>query len=402
MTWQRDGSIHTAAWLSTRGNLAPKRVVPVDDRLTADQAVKYAAQGTAMLWLGDFHNAKQMLSAIDRRVAKGSKGGKKPRRGSGGADAGELTDAEEFYRIRQARAGRSRIMSQILVPLEVDAESGLAEIPLARAPHVGAVVEFGYGGWAGSGSNPGSGAESADTRRAVVSLQELVGVQGAYQWFVNGVDVPSLGAKIYPHYGTFLPTRHEYVDLVAQVPLAENLELAFDIGTGTGVLAAVLAKRGVQRVVGTDLHQRAVDCANDNFARLGIAAVASAQLTSMFPEGRAPLIVCNPPWLPGSAATTLDAAVYDPGSKMLLRFLNGLSSHLTDGGEGWLIISDLAELLGLRTRDMLLEAIERAGLVIIDRLDTVPAHGRASDATDVLHAARSREVTSLWRLGVRG
>ena len=402
MTWQRDGKTHSAAWLSANERPAPKRVVTVDDRLTADQAVKYAAQGTAMLWLGDFHNAKQILSAIDRRVAKGGKGrakGSQGKSGAGAASAG-LTDAEEFYRIRQARAGRSRIMSLILVPLEIDAATGLFELPLSRAPRVGPAIEFGYGDWAGSGSQPGAGIDGVEARRAVVSLQELVGVQGAYQWFVNGVNVPSLGAKIHPHYGTFLPTRHEYVDLVAQAPLSCDVELAFDIGTGTGVLAAVLAKRGVRKIVGTDIHQRAVDCANDNFARLGIAAVASAQVTSMFPEGRAPLIVCNPPWLPGSAATTLDAAVYDPGSKMLLQFLNGLSSHLTEGGEGWLIISDLAELLGLRTREMLLEAIARAGLEVIDRIDTVPTHGRATDAKDVLHAARSREVTSLWRLGV--
>lgn len=398
MTWLRDGETRSAAWLSTSDRPAPKRVVPVDDRLTADQAVAYAAQGTAMLWLGDFHNAKQILSAIDRRVAKGGKSSKK----SGKSEAAARTDAEEFYRIRQARAGRSRIMSLILVPLEFDATTGLSELPLPRAPKVGPAIKFGYGDWAGSGSKPGTGIESSGGRRAVVSFQELVGVQGAYQWFVNGVDVPSLGAKIHPHYGTFLPTRHEYVDLVAQAPITSGLEIAFDIGTGTGVLAAVLAKRGVRKIVGSDIHQRAVDCANDNFARLGLASVAHAQLTSMFPEGRAPLIVCNPPWLPGSAATTLDAAVYDPGSKMLLQFLNGLAAHLTEGGEGWLIISDLAELLGLRTREMLLEAIAAAGLEVVDRLDTVPTHGRASDARDVLHAARSREVTSLWRLRVSG
>src|SRR5690606_29987512 len=102
---------------------------------------------------------------------------------------------------------------------------------------------------------------------------------------------------------------------------------------------------------------------------------AEAHLANMFPAGRAPLIVCNPPWLPGSAATSLDAAIYDPGSTMLLQFLAGLRHHLTDDGEGWLIISDLAELLGLRSRQMLLDAIERAGLRVIDRLDTTPTHG---------------------------
>jgi hypothetical protein len=35
--------------------------------------------------------------------------------------------------------------------------------------------------------------------------------------------------------------------------------------------------------------------------------------------------------------------VYDEGSRMLLGFLNGLAAHLAPGGEGWLILSDLAE-----------------------------------------------------------
>ncbi|GAA1318446.1 class I SAM-dependent methyltransferase [Leucobacter albus] len=359
----------------------------VDDTLTADRAISLASRGTAMLWLGDYHGAKQLLGAIGRRLTK--RRGKPARRGSrpaarGGGAGGT---AEEFYRIRQARAQRSRILSLILIPLDLPA-GGSATIPLPRAPEIGAAIAFAYGEAAAVGA-----------RRAVVSLQELVGVLSAHQWYVNGVEVPSLGAKIHPHYGTFMPTRHEYVDLVAAAPLPGR-DLAFDIGTGTGVLAAVLARRGVRRVVGTDLHQRAVDCATENFERLGVSGVAEARVCDMFPEGRASLVVCNPPWLPGSAATSLDAAIYDPGSQMLLSFLGGLPDHLVEGGEGWLVISDLAELLGLRTREMLLDAIARAGLVVVDRLDTSPTHARAADTDDVLHAARSREVTSLWRLRV--
>lgn len=380
LTWEHLGVQGSGRWWSANNRPAPKQVVAVDDRLTAAQAVRYAAQGTAMLWLGDFHNAKQMLSAIDRRVATG---------GRAAATRPATSDADEFYRIRQARAQRSRMMSLLLVPLNFDESSGSATLPLPRAPEIGAAVQFGYGDQPGFGEG-----------RAVVSLQELTGVLSAYQWFLNGVDVPALGAKIHPRYGTFMPTRHEYVDLVARAPLHDR-SLAFDIGTGTGVLAAVLVHRGVEKVVGTDIHQRAVDCANDNFARLGMRESAEAHLADMFPAGRAPLIVCNPPWLPGSATTTLDAAIYDPGSTMLLKFLEGLPRHLTDDGEGWLILSDLAELLGLRSRQMLLDAIDRAGLRVIDRLDTTPTHGRAKDCSDLLHSARSREVTSLWRLQVR-
>jgi methylase of polypeptide subunit release factors len=118
----------------------------------------------------------------------------------------------------------------------------------------------------------------------------------------------------------------------------------------------------------------------------------------MFPPGKAHLIVCNPPWLPARAGAPIEHAVYDEDSQMLLAFLNGLPAHLTKGGEGWLILSDIAEHLGLRTRDWLLSRIEAAGLKVVARLQTKPQHPKALDASDPLHLARSKEITSLWRL----
>ncbi|MFP5462105.1 MAG: methyltransferase, partial [Gammaproteobacteria bacterium] len=121
----------------------------------------------------------------------------------------------------------------------------------------------------------------------------------------------------------------------------------------------------------------------------------------LFPPGRAGLIVCNPPWLPARPGSALEEAVYDPGSRMLLGFLAGLAAHLEPGGEGWLILSDLAEHLGLRRRDELLAAFSAAGLAVVGRLDARPTHPRASDPADPLHAARRAELTSLWRLAAR-
>jgi len=71
---------------------------------------------------------------------------------------------------------------------------------------------------------------------------------------------------------------------------------------------------------------------------------------------------------------------------------------LLEQGEGWLILSDFAEHLGLRSREQLMTWIAAAGLVVVDRIDTRPVHPRASDANDPLHAARAAEMTSLWRL----
>jgi methylase of polypeptide subunit release factors len=195
----------------------------------------------------------------------------------------------------------------------------------------------------------------------VASLRELLGVIGAHEWRKKGVPVGALAARIHPHYGVFSPVRGEYIELVAKAPLPADCRLAFDIGTGTGVLAAVLARRGVARVVATDNDARAIDCAADNIRRLGLASTVEVVAADLFPPGQAQLIVCNPPWLPGRAGTALERAVYDPDSRMLQGFLTGLAARLAAGGEGWLILSDLAEQLGLRSRADLLSAFAGAG-----------------------------------------
>jgi methylase of polypeptide subunit release factors len=174
--------------------------------------------------------------------------------------------------------------------------------------------------------------------------------------------------------------------------------VAFDIGAGTGVLSAVLAHRGLQRVIATDMDERALGCARANIARLGLERQVELVRADLFPEGRAPLVVCNPPWLPGKPSSAIEYAIYDPDSRMLRGFLAGLKEHLLDGGEGWLILSDLAEHLGLRSREQLLGWIVAAGLEVVARHDIRPVHPKASDPDDPLAAARMLEVTSLWRL----
>ena len=87
---------------------------------------------------------------------------------------------------------------------------------------------------------------------------------------------------------------------------------------------------------------------------------------------------------------------------MLAGFLQGLASHLLPKGEGWLILSDLAEHLQLRSRDQLLEMIGNAGLRVLGRIDAKPTHAKVADTSDALHTARVAEVTSLWRLGLAG
>jgi len=367
VTWAEAGESRSARWRAESGAPAPRRVMVADDRLTADAAYRLASEGTALLWRGDFQNARQLLQAMARRIDR------KPRK-----PASSPIEAFNFH--RQAQSQRARTLGMLLLPLEAD-----FSIPLRRAPDVKEACAEAYG----------SGEESS-----VVSLRELLGVIGAHEWRKTGVEIPALGDRIHPHYGVFSPLRGEYVGLVAEAPLPTS-KLAFDIGTGTGVLAAVLARRGVKHVIATDQDPRALACARQNIARLGLKGRVEIVQADLFPQGRAPLVVCNPPWLPARANSPIEHAIYDPESRMLLGFLNGLAAHLEPGGEGWLILSDLAEHLGLRSREALLAAFDAAGLNVVGRLDTKPTHSRVSDATDPLHAARAAEVTSLWRLAAR-
>ena len=379
--WSRQGQIHQAQWRSESGASAPRRVVAADDTLAADTAYRMACEGTGLLWQGDFQNARMLLQALMRRADPQS--GKSRKAAAKAAQkAADATPAEAFHLHRQAQAQRARVLASVLIPLEGD-----YQINLRRAPDWRQACTEAWG--------PATG------ERSVATLRELLGLVGAHEWRKKGVEVPALGTpplnRIHPHYGVFSPVRGEYVDLVANAELPSQA-LAFDIGVGTGVLSAVLARRGVQRVVATDQDPRALACARDNLQRLGLLPQVELLQADLFPPGRAPLVVCNPPWVPARASSPIERAVYDEGSRMLRGFLAGLAEHLEPGGEGWLILSDLAEHLGLRPREQLLGWIADAGLVVRGRQDAKPVHAKAADAGDALHAARAAEVTSLWRL----
>ncbi len=365
VSWTESDHACSARWRSEWGSPPPVRVAIADDETTADAAFRLACEGTALLWRGDFQNARQLLNAMARRADRHP-----PRAGS--------SPAESFHFHRQTQSRRARILGMLLVALDED-----YAVRLRRAPDVRQACTEAYG--------------PCETL-ALVSLRELLGVIGAYEWRKNGLLIPALGDRIHPHYGVFSPIRGEYVDLVAREPMPP-CAIAFDIGTGTGVLAAILARREVPHIIATDQDSRALTCARENITRLGLADRVDVVQADLFPEGKAQLVVCNPPWVPARPTSPIEQSIYDPDSRMLYGFLKGLTAHLEPGGEGWLLLSDLAEHLELRTRAELLAAFENAGLVVLGKTDVRPTHPRASDQADPLRSARVAEMTSLWRLG---
>jgi SAM-dependent methyltransferase len=376
--WLEDGRPVEAHWRSHTDAPPATRVVVADSGMSADEAYGLACQGTALLWRGDFQEARQMLSTLGQRADR------RAQRSRTAGQTASVGGADAFHRYRQARSQRARTLNSLLIPLDAD-----YSIPLRRAPDIRQACAEAWGP-----------AESA----SVAPLRALLGVIGAHEWRAKGIEIPEAGGRIHPHFGVFAPIRREYVDLVSSAPLpaaGAATSVAFDIGTGTGVLAAVLARRGIARVVATDVDQRALACARENVERLGLSDRIDVLRADLFPEGRAALVVCNPPWIPARPSSPMENGIYDPESRMLRGFLGALSAHLEPGGEGWLIISDLAEHLNLRTRAQLLAEFDAAGLGVIGRHDVTPRHPRVADETDPLHVARAAEVTSLWRLAPR-
>lgn len=371
ISWSEAGAERAARWQSENKSAAPKRVVIADDKMTADSAFRLASEGNALLWRGDYQNARQLLQAIARRTERRSND-KKSKAATSALDA--------FNLHRQAQSQRARTLGMLLIEVGAD-----YTINLRRAPDIKLACNEAYG---------------ASSGPFIVSLREILGLIGAHEWRKNGVEIPALNARIHPHYGVFSPVRGEYLNLIAEAPLPTT-KLAFDIGTGTGVIAALLAQRGVETVIATDQDARALACARENLTRLDLRDRVDVIEADLFPAGKAALIVCNPPWIPARPNSSIEYAIYDPDSRMLRGFLDGLAEHLEPKGEGWLILSDLAEHLGLRTREALQQMIDDAGLKVIQRMDIKPTHPRAADESDPLHKARSKEITSLWRLAAR-
>ena len=349
---------------------APTRLVEVDDRLTADAALRQVRGGAFLLYTGDFHNAKQLLGAMGRRL---------PSTYVRGASAGDRFRAE-----RRARALEHDTLSRVLVALD-----DRWRLHLARAPDVAAVCGEVWGRAEGV---------------TLVPLKTLLGMLGAAQWRSKGLAVPGLKGTLTPHWGVYVPTRTDYVELLAGAVKDVAGQRVLDVGTGTGVLALLLLQRGAAHAIGTDCDPRALACARANAKKLKLEAKFEALEADLFPPGdaRFDLIVSNPPWIPEAPKNRVDRAVFDEDNRFVRTLLSGASERLTPRGQVLLLMSDLAVHLHLREATWLEQRIAEAGLVVAWRRDVRAKHGRAKDRGDPLHEARSKETTTLYALERRG
>ncbi len=135
---------------------------------------------------------------------------------------------------------------------------------------------------------------------------------------------------------------------------------ALDIGTGSGVLAILLGRRGVY-AVGTDISWEALAWASRNVIRNGVDGYVDLVLADGYEAFRCGfgLVLINPPYLPGDPSTTVDSLFLggEGGVETLLKILDRLRGC---GSEIYVVVSSLTSYEGI---------LERYGGGIVDKMD---------------------------------
>lgn len=121
-----------------------------------------------------------------------------------------------------------------------------------------------------------------------------------------------------------------------------------DMGTGTGVLAIFAAKRGA-RATAVDVSPLAVRCARANVLLNCLEdqiRVLEGDLFAPVGDERYDLVVFNPPYFEGKPKDWPEYAWR--GEKVLDRFIDGVSSHLTQDGRVLLSLSTELDLTAIK------------------------------------------------------
>lgn len=135
--------------------------------------------------------------------------------------------------------------------------------------------------------------------------------------------------------------------LLGAFATAVNPKSILDIGTGTGVIALMMAQKFCKAdITALDIDSSAAVTAQRNFEispfghRLKAEAVGFATYFETNPDEKFDLIVSNPPFYVNSLTSpkrSLNLAKH-ADTLFFEQLINGVSKHLTDSGTCWLIL----------------------------------------------------------------
>ncbi len=240
-----------------------------------------------------------------------------------------------------------------------------------------------------------------DLSNFALPFPKVQGLNSAWQWYKKGIEIPVLGEKIHPFFGTYFPTRFEHLELFENWLEEYNApkKTAIDIGIGSGILSFQMLQHGFEKVIGTDTNPNAIIGLsetikeNKKYQNLNLIHGSLFASTEILTE----LIVFNPPWLPAKQNTTgLDTAIYY-SSDLFSDFFKEAKKQLKPDGKIVLLFSNLAQITKVSESNPIEKEIAKGGRFKLDILlkKTVKS---ASKKTKRNQNWRSSEAVELWVL----
>lgn len=142
------------------------------------------------------------------------------------------------------------------------------------------------------------------------------------------------------HPGLYFSSRL-LADIVGGLDLAGRVVL--DMGTGTGIIGMVAARRGA-RVLSVDTSEKAVECAGQNIVQNQLSESIETRKSDLFehvpPDARFDYIFWNPPFYPRQPEDDRGKA-WNAGTEygVIERFARECGTHISPGGRVVLILS---------------------------------------------------------------
>ncbi len=158
------------------------------------------------------------------------------------------------------------------------------------------------------------------------------------------------GIRLELHPDVYEPAEDTF--LLAETVEVNPGEMALDVGTGTGIIALLMARKA-KRVLGVDVNPKALELAKKNALLNGIRNV-EFRLSDLFENvsGRFDVIAFNAPYLPGEQEEVIDLALVggERGREIIDRFIREVPDYLTEKGRVYLVqssITGIGETLNL-------------------------------------------------------
>lgn len=283
-----------------------------------------------------------------------------------------------FKEQREYRAAYHKLSNLILL------EVINYKIDVKKAPHIGWLEKL-YEG----------------NTNFLMTFPQLQGLNSSWQWYQNGISVPTLRNKIHPYYGVYFPTRFDHLNVFDNwLKRYEGpKKTAIDVGIGSGVLSFQMVQHGFQKIYGTDINPNAIIGLKEFMGDTKLSRKIDLEFAPLLGtlEKETELIVFNPPWLPiSSDDDRTDLAIYYP-ENLFPDFFAAAQKLLLPDGKLLILFSNLAKITDVTNEHPIENEIAHNDRFELERCFKKRVKN-ASEKTNRDQSWRSSEEVELWVL----